>query len=176
MTQKVFAIDDLIINNREGFGEDNATIVSYLEDGIGLPKAKAESASRYGRWPLFGALSRGQQRLTLTTHFLNSAAATRKTMRDNLLEKLNPEAETTTRLKVADTISPEGLVVAFRPWDAYPDSDGAWHVRELLDTDVEIDLTGAVAFEDGGETEQRALAMLEGTTNRSEERRVGKEC
>lgn len=171
--QKPFAVNDFIINDRssfEGLSRLNCTILSLLRGGIGLPRANVQLAQRYGRWPFASGLGRPGTRYLLTTHFLKSTPALRYDQRRDMLAEINPELEIPFRLLVADEIAPEGLLVAFGPWDVYADDADAWHCRELLWTDsetvrVEADITGTVHFEDGQQSRQRAIVIEEAMTN-----------
>lgn len=173
--QKPLAVNDFIIrdcNHLTGVGANavSKTILSMLTGGIGLPAATVQYAARYGRWPLVSGLNRPGSRLNLITHFCTSTPALRYAQRRSLLAELNPELEDLLRLLAADTIPPEGLLVAFGPWDVYADSASAWHSRSLRWTDVDTplaegDITGTVHFEDGNETRQRAIVIEEETTN-----------
>jgi hypothetical protein len=139
MTQRVWAIDDLIVN-------DGANLDGRLTNSVGLPATNAQLSMRHGRWPAVTGVSRPGDRKTLTAFFKHPAAADRKAARIALLQQLNPELEEMCRLTVVDEVLPgigQGVSAVFGPWDIYCDSSGVWHVRDLLrPDDLEADLAG----------------------------------
>jgi hypothetical protein len=101
--------------------------------------------------------------MILDTRFLKSTAALRLSQRLDLLKELSPESEAVGKLYAADKVMPEGNVLAFGPWDVYQ-SDGTWYVRDILNR-ATATMSGAIHFEDGNESRQRAIVIEEATTN-----------
>ncbi len=160
--QKAFAYDNYIINDGESF--DDATIITVIEEGIGLPQARPSLTGRAGKWPQATGLNRSRgRRLTMEAHFLEATAALRASKRRYLTAAFNPELEDPKRLIVADSIAPRGFLDGFGPWDL--DIDGTTlEVRSIL-RKMTATVTGPWYFEDGPESRQRAIGILNATTN-----------
>lgn len=160
--QKAFAFGNYVINDGESFID--STITTILEEGIGLPPAKASLAGRTGAWPLFSGMNRSRGRkLTMESHFTESSAADRASKRRYLSAALNPELEETSRLIVADSIAPKDFVDGFGPWGLNIDGTTI-EIRSIL-RDMIATVTGPLYFEDGPEDRQRAMGILNATVN-----------
>jgi hypothetical protein len=167
MAQKAFAVGDLIINDWEDIESSSSTIVSILSNGIGLPATRSKLSQRYGRWPLFGSMSRRGHGLTLNSRFYPSVASTavdRETLRRNLIAEINPELEDTVNLYAADQVMPYGNIAAFGPWDVRVDSAGAWTINDILNR-ATATVNNALHIEAGEQSRQKAIVAEGATTN-----------
>lgn len=165
--QKPFAIEDFVIDDRSGYtgiARSNCTIKSILEGAIGFPGAGAQLARRYGRWPIISGLQRPGNRLNLTTHFRAATEPLKYQQRLDLLTELNPESESSVKLRAADYVTLADNTFAIGPWDARVDDSGNWTIKEIMER-ATATITGALHFEDGDNARAQAIVVEEATTN-----------
>jgi len=164
---KPWILGSTIIN--DGMDWHNAEWGSLLRGWQGLPRAQAILSERYGAWPLVAGVRRAGRRISLETHFLQTVAADRKLARKVYLQALDYEDETPYRLLCTDVIPPNcatgECLLALGPWDVQTDGEGTWTIRDLVDTDVEIPVSGAVHFCAGPGTDTRAIVVEQTETN-----------
>ncbi len=162
---KAFAIDDLIINE-EGGGGNN---ISALQQVTGLAESKAQMATRYGRRPVIAGLQQSARRIFLEAWLHGDDQDANRQL---LLQYLNTDKDTIRRLIAADNVPPaqfgNDLLLVLGPWDVYEDDGGDWHVRDILQPDdVEADISGAVHFVSGARSSGtlRSAATVNYVTN-----------